>query len=159
MMPSPTPPSPASADRRTASSTPVNDISQLLPVDAATRASVRILVIDDERTLRESCASALQVEGYRVQTCGRGDEARSEEHTSELQSPYDLVCRLLLEKKTSNTTSYSSPRSSSPSAPALPAPRPPRYSPSLRRRRPCRCRRDPCHPGAWSLLPPRPATS
>src|SRR5438094_6120390 len=30
-----------------------------------------------------------------------GDPAsrRSEEHTSELQSPYDLVCRLLLEKK------------------------------------------------------------
>src|SRR5207248_7398210 len=33
---------------------------------------------------------------------GGGDyenEYRSEEHTSELQSPYDLVCRLLLEKK------------------------------------------------------------
>src|SRR5438094_10050087 len=29
---------------------------------------------------------------------------RSEEHTSELQSPYDLVCRLLLEKKKKNTT-------------------------------------------------------
>src|SRR5207248_5686154 len=28
-----------------------------------------------------------------------GEEVRSEEHTSELQSPYDLVCRLLLEKK------------------------------------------------------------
>src|SRR5438094_1438070 len=27
------------------------------------------------------------------------DRGRSEEHTSELQSPYDLVCRLLLEKK------------------------------------------------------------
>src|SRR5437867_9175375 len=27
------------------------------------------------------------------------NEYRSEEHTSELQSPYDLVCRLLLEKK------------------------------------------------------------
>src|SRR5207248_9357000 len=27
------------------------------------------------------------------------DRQRSEEHTSELQSPYDLVCRLLLEKK------------------------------------------------------------
>src|SRR5437867_9926431 len=27
---------------------------------------------------------------------------RSEEHTSELQSPYDLVCRLLLEKKKQN---------------------------------------------------------
>src|SRR5207248_11492205 len=26
------------------------------------------------------------------------DGPRSEEHTSELQSPYDLVCRLLLEK-------------------------------------------------------------
>src|SRR5215204_17867 len=30
-------------------------------------------------------------------SCGRG--ARSEEHTSELQSHSDLVCRLLLEKK------------------------------------------------------------
>src|SRR5207248_8505216 len=30
---------------------------------------------------------------------------RSEEHTSELQSPYELVCRLLLEKKTTSTTS------------------------------------------------------
>src|SRR5437867_5040027 len=32
---------------------------------------------------------------------GRRKDAgsRSEEHTSELQSPYDLVCRLLLEKK------------------------------------------------------------
>src|SRR2546426_7780858 len=38
-------------------------------------------------------------------TDGNGDgtlsatEARSEEHTSELQSPCNLVCRLLLEKK------------------------------------------------------------
>src|SRR5437867_7475811 len=29
--------------------------------------------------------------------------SRSEEHTSELQSPYDLVCRLLLEKKNEHT--------------------------------------------------------
>src|SRR5699024_11589004 len=28
-----------------------------------------------------------------------GDVSRSEEHTSELQSRFDLVCRLLLEKK------------------------------------------------------------
>src|SRR5256885_3873250 len=36
-----------------------------------------------------------------VRGCGIGDEAvhRSEEHTSELQSPCNLVCRLLLEKK------------------------------------------------------------
>src|SRR5437867_10001923 len=32
-------------------------------------------------------------------------KARSEEHTSELQSPYDLVCRLLLEKK-NNTVNH-----------------------------------------------------
>src|SRR5207248_3202483 len=33
---------------------------------------------------------------------GADAELRSEEHTSELQSPYDLVCRLLLEKKKKN---------------------------------------------------------
>src|SRR2546426_4536324 len=32
-----------------------------------------------------------------------GDHGRSEEHTSELQSPCNLVCRLLLEKKKKNT--------------------------------------------------------
>src|SRR5256885_11134441 len=32
---------------------------------------------------------------------GNGELGRSEEHTSELQSPCNLVCRLLLEKKQS----------------------------------------------------------
>src|SRR5256885_9274529 len=32
--------------------------------------------------------------------------ARSEEHTSELQSPCNLVCRLLLEKKKKQMTQY-----------------------------------------------------
>src|SRR5207249_6681129 len=31
---------------------------------------------------------------------------RSEEHTSELQSRFDLVCRLLLEKKKKNTSTH-----------------------------------------------------
>src|SRR5205807_9565749 len=36
----------------------------------------------------------------RIDPLGReGEEERSEEHTSELQSPCKLVCRLLLEKK------------------------------------------------------------
>src|SRR5258708_31752444 len=35
-----------------------------------------------------------------------GSESRSEEHTSELQSPDHLVCRLLLEKKKTHRTSY-----------------------------------------------------
>src|SRR5437868_10176427 len=34
---------------------------------------------------------------------------RSEEHTSELQSRFDLVCRLLLEKKKTYQTTSSSP--------------------------------------------------
>src|SRR5437879_9666030 len=34
----------------------------------------------------------------------RGPDARSEEHTSELQSPMYLVCRLLLEKKKKTIT-------------------------------------------------------
>src|SRR5256885_9404748 len=42
--------------------------------------------------------------------CQGGNQRRSEEHTSELQSPCNLVCRLLLEKKKNNsneTTQYS----------------------------------------------------
>src|SRR5256885_8737767 len=34
---------------------------------------------------------------------------RSEEHTSELQSPCNLVCRLLLEKKKKRTTTHAQP--------------------------------------------------
>src|SRR2546426_6703613 len=36
----------------------------------------------------------------------RGGGARSEEHTSELQSPCNLVCRLLLEKKKNRNKLY-----------------------------------------------------
>src|SRR5260370_20085357 len=39
---------------------------------------------------------------------GYADTNRSEEHTSELQSHLNLVCRLLLEKKKCNRTWYSS---------------------------------------------------
>src|SRR5436189_5247067 len=38
---------------------------------------------------------------------GKGETLRSEEHTSELQSPMYLVCRLLLEKKKNNKLRYS----------------------------------------------------
>ena len=44
-------------------------------VPASVKASIRVLVVDDDRTLREGCASVLQVEGYNVTMCGRGDEA------------------------------------------------------------------------------------
>src|SRR5690242_21478735 len=44
--------------------------------------------------------------GARVRrgACNRRSSVRSEEHTSELQSHVNLVCRLLLEKKNSQST-------------------------------------------------------
>src|SRR5438270_9648418 len=53
---------------------------------------------------------ALALAGYRLLTGERPSQDRSEEHTSELQSQSNLVCRLLLEKKKKikkeMTTSY-----------------------------------------------------
>src|SRR6266851_8193437 len=43
--------------------------------------------------------------GRRDDPGSRRAPSRSEEHTSELQSHHDLVCRLLLEKKKKKTTS------------------------------------------------------
>src|SRR5207248_8473619 len=50
-----------------------------------------------------TCAAASARAGAARPRRGRGAGRRSEEHTSELQSPYDLVCRLLLEKKQKST--------------------------------------------------------
>ena len=36
---------------------------------------LRILVVDDDRTLREGCASVLQMDGHMVTSSGRGEEA------------------------------------------------------------------------------------
>src|SRR5256885_4305375 len=44
-------------------------------------------------------AFTLTVDGARVFGTSGSATTRSEEHTSELQSPCNLVCRLLLEKK------------------------------------------------------------
>jgi DNA-binding NtrC family response regulator len=49
----------------------------LINLDANSKASIRILVIDDERTLRESCRTFLAAEGYEVEVCGKGQEAIS----------------------------------------------------------------------------------
>src|SRR5207248_11151971 len=63
------------------------------------------------RSSAQSDSKALETTQYSLDRCFTGaqhnrpnvgatrvDEPRSEEHTSELQSPYDLVCRPLLEK-------------------------------------------------------------
>ena len=39
------------------------------------RETIQILIVDDEHTLRESCASLLESEGYSVTVCGRGEDA------------------------------------------------------------------------------------
>src|SRR2546429_1713993 len=46
-----------------------------LSLSPAAKASVQMLIVDDERTLRESCASMLKHEGYNVRVCSRGEEA------------------------------------------------------------------------------------
>jgi DNA-binding NtrC family response regulator len=52
---------------------PVISLPQLTP---ELKSSIRVLIVDDDRTLRESCATVLQYEGYQVSLAGRGDEAR-----------------------------------------------------------------------------------
>src|SRR5438093_9592000 len=47
----------------------------LLAIGPEAKARVRILVVDDEHTLRESCAAVLRHEGYDVTVCSRGQDA------------------------------------------------------------------------------------
>ena len=64
-----------------------------------------ILIVEDEPNIIESLSFLLERAGYFVSSEKDGSmamgriHARSEEHTSELQSRRNLVCRLLLEKK------------------------------------------------------------
>ncbi len=46
-----------------------------LSIPPEVKASIRILLVDDERTLRESCASVLRMDGFSVTLAGRGEEA------------------------------------------------------------------------------------
>src|SRR5256885_8468471 len=45
-------------------------------------------------------------ERERIENAAKAVDKRSEEHTSELQSPCNLVCRLLLEKKKKTDISF-----------------------------------------------------
>src|SRR5207253_139543 len=51
------------------------ELAALLAIGPDARARVRILVVDDEHTLRESCAGVLRHEGYDVTVCSRGQDA------------------------------------------------------------------------------------
>jgi DNA-binding NtrC family response regulator len=48
---------------------------ELVAVDPEVRSSIEVLVVDDEHSLRESCASLLRREGFTVTVNGRGDDA------------------------------------------------------------------------------------
>src|SRR5688500_14635510 len=60
---------------------------------------VTVVILERER--HKKLIEDVRQAGARIKLIGEGDlsAARSEEHTSELQSPCNLVCRLLLEKK------------------------------------------------------------
>src|SRR2546422_8471513 len=73
MRTSPRSPAPEPADASTP--LPGPEVMALLPVSPETRAALRVLIVDDERTLRESCASVLTLAGYNITVCGRGQEA------------------------------------------------------------------------------------
>lgn len=46
-----------------------------LSLDEETRASIHILIVDDEQTLREGCASLLTTAGFPVESCRNGSDA------------------------------------------------------------------------------------
>src|SRR5256885_12423714 len=60
---------------------------------------------NDDKLSRKYPAPRLRRPLHFAAVAGRMSKSRSEEHTSELQSPCNLVCRLLLEKKKKNEPS------------------------------------------------------
>src|SRR5206468_12077591 len=69
----------------------------VVPVTSVRRTRVNYLSPDDQTPLARSRDGTAAESGPRDSL--NGHDERSEEHTSELQSRSDLVCRLLLEKK------------------------------------------------------------
>src|SRR5690606_41454093 len=73
--------------------------------DLSARSSTSVLPTRaGRRTSRGRCCAVISRAPWRTRACGRTwsvrrTRPRSEEHTSELQSRENLVCRLLLEKK------------------------------------------------------------
>src|SRR5690349_23138701 len=74
--------------------------STLFPYTTLFRSTMRGALTSVSRSIAVSGGgSAFQSRASEYARCSTLTEARSEEHTSELQSRRDLVCRLLLEKK------------------------------------------------------------
>src|SRR5207248_7473480 len=74
--------------------------TRTIRIGSGTGTGSRLLGGEQQRIVRLTARVHVELE-LRVVLLQPREHAveRSEEHTSELQSPYDLVCRLLLEKK------------------------------------------------------------
>src|SRR5256885_11252336 len=60
---------------------------------------IRVLVYEGAGSFGNGAVMFDTAEAAAIMSKAQGKPVRSEEHTSELQSPCNLVCRLLLEKK------------------------------------------------------------
>ena len=76
----------ASSHGSTSPGVPGNATSEL-SLDEQTRAAIRILIVDDEETLREGCRSLLETAGFTVESCRSGTDAL---HLLE-RRPFDIV--------------------------------------------------------------------
>ena len=52
-----------------------SEVIGLPALTPSVKAEIRFLIVDDDRTLRESCSNLLQLDGYHVSVAGRGHEA------------------------------------------------------------------------------------
>src|SRR5258708_22564137 len=73
--------------------------STLFPYTTLFRSILRKLPRHEDVRIDDSAPSGVLLQLLDLVFRGAENEIRSEEHTSELQSPDHLVCRLLLEKK------------------------------------------------------------
>src|SRR2546426_9388488 len=82
--------------------------STLFPYTTLFRSTARRAVRSRRAPATHSVFGSGSVCGFDDRVRGRGEAltGRSEEHTSELQSPCNLVCRLLLEKKKKPARQY-----------------------------------------------------
>src|SRR5438876_11827156 len=82
-------------DRRYSLSSPTRRSSDLRPV----RVALSIMPIAESARKPRASRMPQPFAAYPGARAAGSEAPRSEEHTSELQSPVHLVCRLLLEKK------------------------------------------------------------
>ena len=82
----------------------------LIAIDREARSSVRVLVVDEERSIRESCASLLRGKGFDVSVCDRGEDARR----TIRQTRFDIVLVDLYMRRVSGLEVLEAAKNTSP---------------------------------------------